>query len=408
MENVSFSILQSHCTILQECSVKQENRYHILMFSLYFPPQYSGAAKQALLLARQLRGMGHHVEFATVRWPDLAVENIVDGFAVHHLDQGRGVRHRELRLWWNLFRFLYSRRTDFDILHTHGAYYTNCIIGPLSRFFGLKSVAKASLADNDLHGVGRSLAGKIHRAFLRKIHACVATSRDLEREFLMSGVPRERVIYLPNGVDTERFRPAALGERNELRRKLGLPIGSPVALTVGVFDKRKNIGWLMEQWAQNNGFGTGSLLLAVGPRAREDINGSHLGDLHGLAARFPSVLKIQDHVENIELYYRMADLFILPSRGEGLPNVLLEAMACSLPCVASAVSGTQELMLHGETGWTFKLNDVHSLASAITKAATNQNPLLGLNGRKLIEERYSIKSVANKYAHLYSELLRAE
>ena len=146
--------------MLQERVAKQEKKYRILMFSLYFPPQYSGAAKQALSLARQLRAMGHYVEFATVRWPNDAAENIVDSFVVHRLDQGQGIKHRELRLWWNLFRFLYSRKGEFDILHSHGAYYTNCIVGPLSRFFGLKSVAKASLADNDLHGVAKSLCRK--------------------------------------------------------------------------------------------------------------------------------------------------------------------------------------------------------------------------------------------------------
>jgi glycosyltransferase involved in cell wall biosynthesis len=246
------------------------------MFSLYFPPQYSGAAQQALSLARQLRKMGHYIEFATARWPGFPIYDIVDGFRVHHMDQGKGSKHRELRLWLNLFRFLLNHRADFDILHSHGAYYTNCIVGPLSRLFGLKSIVKASLANNDLHEVGKSIAGKIHRTFLRQIHACVATSRDLENEFLMSGVSQNRVIYLPNGVDTKRFRPAACGEKEELRRKLSLPTESQIALTIGVFDHRKNIGWLIEQWGQNNAFGTEMLLLAIGPRAREDANGSYL------------------------------------------------------------------------------------------------------------------------------------
>jgi glycogen(starch) synthase len=105
------------------------------------------------------------------------------------------------------------------------------------------------------------------------------------------------------------------------------------------------------------------------------------------------------------MYYRAADLFILPSRNEGLPNVLLEAMACGLPCVCSTVSGTRELTVHGETGWAFQIDDVKSLASAVEKAATNQNPLIGLNGRKLIENKYSIEAVTYHYERLYQRLL---
>lgn len=375
------------------------------MFSLYFPPQYSGAAKQALSLARQFRKMQHHVEFATVRWPDFAAESKVDGFVVHHLEQGQGTKHRELRLWWNLGRFLFSRRGDFDILHSHGAYYTNCIVGPLSKPFGLRSIAKASLEDDDLHAVGESVAGKIHRAFLKKIDACIATSRALETEFLSSGVSRECVFHLPNGVDTERFRPANQGEQSKLRRELSLPEKSRIALAVGVFDKRKNIGWLMDQWAASNAFGTGSLLLAIGPKAREDTNGSFLAGLHDLASRASTVLRIHEYVEDIERYYRAADFFILPSYSEGMPNVVLEAMASGLPCLATDVSGTRELVIDGKTGWIFEAGSSEALASAIKKAISSSHPDLGLQGREFIQKRYSIEAVAKKYEELYWKLL---
>jgi glycosyltransferase involved in cell wall biosynthesis len=386
-------------------AVKQEKNFRILMFSLYFPPQYSGAAKQAISLARLLREMGHHVEFATVRWPGSAAETTVDGFAVHHLERGQGAKHRELRLWWNLCRFLISRRGDFDILHSHGAYYTNCIIGPLARLFGLKSVAKASLANDDLDGIGKSTAGKIHRTFLKKIDACIAISQDLHKEFLLSGVAPERVSYLPNGVDTGRFHPATHQEKAELRRDLGLPIENRIALSVGVFDSRKNIGWLMEQWAAHNAFGTGSLLLSIGPQSREDPDGSFLAGLHALADRFPSILKIHEYVEEIERYYRAADFFILPSHNEGLPNVMLEAMASGLPCMATPVSGTRELVVEGKTGWFFEPGNSETLSSAVGRAAANHHALLGLQGREMIEEKFSLVAIAKKYEQLYSKLL---
>jgi hypothetical protein len=102
----------------------------VLMYTAYFDPEYSGAALQALTLARELRQRGHHVEFVTNRWPGLAASGVVDGFPVQRLEPGRWRKHREFRLWFNLARYVWRRRHDFDILHSHGAYYTHAFIGP--------------------------------------------------------------------------------------------------------------------------------------------------------------------------------------------------------------------------------------------------------------------------------------
>lgn len=378
--------------------------FSILMFTTYFPPQYSGAAKQAISLAKALRDRGHRVEFATVRWPGLPGWDEYEGFAVHRLEQGEGCRHREFRLWWNLTRFALANRRKFDIIHSHGAYYTNCFVGPLGRLAGWKSLVKASLADDDLHGVDVSLAGRIHGTFLRSLDACVAISRDLEQEFQAAGVREERIHYLPNGVDTDRFRPAGPGEREALRRELGLPVDRPLVLTAGVFDRRKNIGWLMEEWARNGGFGTGGLLLAVGPQAREDGDGSFIASLRGLAERHGEIIRMMGQVNDIERYYRAADVFVLPSQSEGMPNVVLEAMASGVPTVASRVSGTLELVEEGVTGFTFVPGDAHGLGEAIGSALSGgAGPGLAARDRALT--RYSLTALADRYAELYTQLL---
>jgi glycosyltransferase involved in cell wall biosynthesis len=374
------------------------------MYSTYFPPQYSGAAIQALSLAKHLRRRGHRVEFITVRWPGLKEHDEVEGFPVRRIEEGRGRRHRELRLWWNLIRFVLRRRTDFDILHSHGAYYTNSIVGPLARLVGWKSIVKASLAENDLHGLKGSLAGRIHRAFLGKVDAYVAISHDLEKEFHEAGFPSNKVLFLPNGVDTDRFRPASEEGGKVLREAVGLPTDRPVALTIGVFDQRKNIGWLMEQWVKNKAFGTGALLLAVGPQSREDNDGTFIRSLQKLADDNPDLLRLMTYVEDIEHFYRAADMFILPSRSEGMPNVVLEAMASGLPCIATRVSGVRELIDNGRTGYTFIAGDEEKLGELITMALKERRAI-GLGARKFVQMNYSIDSLARRYDELYSGLM---
>ena len=389
-----------------ESPKSEYNALRILMFSTYFPPQYSGAAKQAISLAKHLQKRGHHVEFVTVKWPGLLAKDTFDGFSVHRVEMGRGTRHKEFRLWWNLFKFVHKRRRDFDVFHSHGAYYTNSIVGPLAKVFHWKSLVKASMADNDLFGLKTSLSGHIHHLFLKMVNAYVATSHDLESEFYRAGLPKERVYCIPNGVDTVRFHPIDADEKRSLRATLDLPLERPLTLTVGVFDQRKNIGWLMEQWAKNDAFGTGAVLLAIGPQSREDPDGRFLNSLRKLAAKKSGILRLMDQVEDIERYYQVADLFVLPSTNEGMPNVVLEAMASGLPCVATKVSGTKELVRDGETGYTFEVGDPTSLRQAILRILNNGKDSFGHCGRKMVEEKYSLAGVAECYEVLYQNFVK--
>ncbi len=385
-----------------------QRRARILMYTAYFEPEYSGAALQALTLAQALRERGHHVEFVTNRWPGLTDETVVNGFAVHRLQPGRMRKHREFRLWFNLARYVWRRRRDFDILHSHGAYFTNAFIGPLARLLGLKSLIKASLADDDLRGLSGTLVGKVHRLMLRRIDACVAISQDLMHEFAAGGVPSKRIHHLPNGVDTDRFRRASADQRPLLRAEMGLPTGQPIALYVGVLDQRKNIEWLAEQWVAHDAFGTGALLLAVGPRSRDDPDGKLQARLAELARSHPQRFALHAFHADVLPYYQFADLLVLPSFKEGLPNVVLEAMACSLPSVAARASGSRELIIEGETGFTYAPDNAAELAMAVTRCLSAEGAGMGERARRLAVQRYSISAVADGYKALYAQLLSAD
>ena len=377
----------------------------VLMYTAYFEPEYSGAALQALTLARELRRRGHQIEFVTNRWPGLSDSLVVEGFSVNRLEPGRSRRHREFRLWFNLTRHVWARRRQLDILHSHGAYFTHAFIGPLARITGMKSLVKASLAQDDLQGLSRPIIGKVHRLMLHCIDACVAISRDLVQEFGAGGLNPERIHYLPNGVDTDRFRQAGAEQVCALRSAMGLPADQPIALYVGVLDQRKNILWLAEQWVEQDAFGTGAQLLAVGPQGRDDPNGKLRARLAELARTHPQRFALHDFHPDVTPYYQCADLLVLPSLKEGLPNVVLEAMACSLPCVVARASGSRELIVEGENGFTYVPDDSASLAAAVRRCLSPEGAGMGEKGRCMAEARYSIRAVADQYEALYAQLL---
>jgi phosphatidylinositol alpha-1,6-mannosyltransferase len=376
----------------------------VLMYSAYLDPEYSGAALQALTLARELRSRGHHIEFLTNRWPGLSETAVVDGFAVRRIEPGRLRKHRELRLWFNMARYVWARRRDFDILHSHGAYFTNAFVGPLARVLGLKSLVKASLARDDLLGLSRPTVGRLHGFMLRRIDACVGISKDLVEEFRTGGMSPRNIYPVPNGVNSDRFRLVPTERVPALQTSLGLPTGRPIVLYVGVLDSRKNILWLAEQWVAHDAFGTGALLLAVGPQSRDDPQGALRAKLVELARNHPQHFMLHDFHADVAPYYQCASLLVLPSYKEGMPNVVLEAMACSLPCVAARASGSRELIVEGETGYTYAPDDSASLGAAIQRCLSPAAAGMGEMARRRIEESYSIHAVADRYQALYRKL----
>jgi glycosyltransferase involved in cell wall biosynthesis len=375
------------------------------MYTKYFPPQYSGAAKQAISLSKYLREKGHIIDFVTFRWPGLSAFDTYDGFPVYRLEcKDLHIKKNELLLWWNLFKLI--RHNDYDIVHSHGAYYTNCIMGPMTKLLRKKSLIKATLSNNDLIDVKKNISGWIHYFCLKTIDACVAISPELRDEFCVAGVPLSKVLLLPNGVDTKRFRPSPAPEKKEIKKKYNLPENQPLFLAVGVFDERKNIGWLLKQWVKNEGFGTNGYLLAVGPQSRTDIDGHYIASLKRLAKENNDKIGIMNHIEHIEIIYRAADVFLLPSTSEGLPNVVLEAMASGLPTIGTNVSGSKDLIVEDITGCLFAPNDAVSLNSAIKKLMNLDPKRMGVNSRAIAQNQYSLDWLSEQYEILYEKLIQ--
>jgi len=145
--------------------------------------------------------------------------------------------------------------------------------------------------------------------------------------------------------------------------------------------------------------------LGVGPTSREPYGEDLRRQLDGLAAAHPGLLRIDAHTEDIAPYYRASDCFVFPSSNEGLPNALLEAMACGLPAVASRVSGCNELVRDGETGATFEVDDAVGLAAALGAIRGPAGRRMGEQARALVVRQYSIDRIAARYEQLYECLL---
>ena len=233
-----------------------------------------------------------------------------------------------------------------------------------------------------------------------------STAAAEEAETLL-GIPRTRLRVIENGVDVNRFRPApnvaaargALG-LNPATRLVGM-----VARYSPVKDHRTLLQALHTLRAQAQWPAEAKVLLVGGttfPEARAEVE-------HALAELdLATVVEVRGVTPAIESVYHALDVLVLPSRYEGFPNTVLEAMACGVPAIVSTAANAAGVVTDGETGWVFPTGDVQTLARALEHAlqlpAEERRRLAHLL-RARVEEHYSLQRMVGRYEQLYAELM---
>lgn len=383
------------------------DKIRVCAFSYYFPPHFSGAGLQTLTLAKELSKQGVQYFFVTVDNTGLPRHDTYQGFDVYRIADGPK-KHGELVLWWNLFRTLRPLRKRFDIIHASGSTYRNSAVGIIGKALGKKSLTLVSMAHNDLYPIGRTRVGAAQKFLLNRVDRYVSLSRQISEEIESLPLDHSKAVEISQGVDTERFSSVDAADRGRLRKQLDLP-ERPIALFAGVFDSRKNVEWLVHTWVKHREQFFGWCLLLIGPTSRDRREAGLRERLQALVRReeLAQDILFRDFAPSPEDYYRTADLFILPSLNEGLPNVVLEAMSCGLPCVVTRISGTTDIIDHGATGMLFDVNDERSFIDAMTPLLGNADRRrnMGSQASAQIHSRLSSKRSAERYLRLYQTML---
>ena len=214
------------------------------------------------------------------------------------------------------------------------------------------------------------------------------------------GLPRNKVIVIPYGVNLKQF---SVGRDPKLKAKLGIPKASPVLGTVARLHSQKGHRYLIE---------AAKSIVKDFPKVRFVLVGD--GDLRREleeqvgAADLTGNFIFLGFREDVRELLKMFDIFVLPSLYEGLPNVVLEAMATGLPVVATSVDGTPELIVNGKTGYLVAAKQPQPLAAKI-KALLSDTKLaqqFGRQGRKRVEENFSLEKQVNDFQDLYEKYTR--
>jgi len=234
-----------------------------------------------------------------------------------------------------------------------------------------------------------------------------AVMRDGLREL---GVTTE-VRVIPNGVDTDRFHPPATdADHLRIRRKLGIPLEANVALFLGPIVHRKGIDLLLEAWRTLAARWPDLHLVLAGPRL--NLASPTKANFDDLIMALVKASDAEDRVhftgmvEEPEAYMRAADLFVFPSRREGMPNVVPEAMATGLPVIMTPFQGLpSEFGLAGQHYLLTKF-DAGDLAGQINRllADSDLRRTMGAAAREWVQRRLDVSASIRRYASLYGEL----
>ena len=232
----------------------------------------------------------------------------------------------------------------------------------------------------------------------------VACSRWLCSEARRSALLKEqRIVSIPNPIDTRIFHPI---DKVEARKQLQLPEDKQIILFVSqkVTDPRKGMDYLIESLNR---------LLADDPSLRERAVVAILGgQAEEIAERLPMEaypLGYVSETKRIVAIYSAVDLFVTPSLSDNLPNTIMEAMACGVPCVGFKVGGIPEMIDHLKNGYVASYCDAADFANGIrwVLAGADWNELSAACLRK-VHTCYSLTSVSLRYTELYSQALASK
>jgi len=294
-----------------------------------------------------------------------------------------------------------------DLVHAHGHVYMSSymagmvakkykkpfIVTQHNTFIDYQSLLNMVEHLNDLI-IGKSV--------LKHANRIITVSKETMKYVLKLGADKSKTSVIYNGVDIDTFRPT---NKKENRKKLGLP-------------KNRKIIFSVRRLVYKNGLDT---LIESVPLVAQN----HPDVLFVVAGKGPSRKLIEDRIKELKIddnitlagfvldallpaYYSAADYFILPSAsGEGLPLVLLEAMACGLPVIATTVGGTPEIIKHMKNGVLVPPRNPEAMAETMSKILSEERlgPTIGEEARRIVEDRFTWEENLRQLQEIYQKFV---
>lgn len=363
-------------------------------------PHVGGAERQLKALAPLLAAEDVDIHILTRRYTGMEPYELIDGVPVHRLP----IPGPKLlaSLSYTLSGLPLIKRLNPDLIHAHGLLSPALMATFAKRLLGIPVLAKVLRG-----GVLGDLARLKQKAFTRwriaqlkkYIDAFIVISDEIGAELEAVGIPAQRHVNIPNGVNTERFAPLSPKDRKALRVEMGID-ERPVVIYTGRLVAEKRVDHLVDIWPAVRREFPQAILMILGRGEQRTA----------LQQGSPPGVRFLGLVDDVLPYLQVADVFVLPSATEGLSNSLLEAMAVGLPVVATRVGGGPDVIDQGRSGYLIPPDDVPALRSAVLELLRDGQlrRMLGERARQRMVADYSLHVVAKRLKALYTRLVGTE
>jgi len=313
-----------------------------------------------------------------------------------------GVQTRILDRWISRELTRVRREFPFDLIHAHQLFPAGYVATRMARRFNVPAIVSAVGSDVHTHPQRHPGIRQRTRSAISESAEITAVSQGLAEQMKELAVARTSIRVIYNGVDTQQFVP--MEDQAQVRQKLGLPIKGVGICTVCRLVRAKGIPELLNVFESLSSHFPEAWLSLVGDgplRAyvEEQVSrGPLAGKVHLAGAK--------SHMEVAE-WINASDVFVLASHAEGLPNVVLEAMACARPVVATDVGGVSEALTDGETGILVPSQDEVALMTALSSLLTSEvlRRRMGEAGRHRVLTSFSWERNGREVLQLYREVM---
>ncbi len=346
----------------------------------------------------------------------------VDGIAVHRLPPAGYPRLGKYLMLGSSFWRLIRMRREYDVIYVCGIRTLGLVAVLAARLLGKGCVLRAESRGEVSGGfIWEKTDGRknkllkalfigpilLRNLILKQADAFMSIAEVIREEYEACGIPLQKIVSIPNGINVARFCPVSSEGKATLRLKLGLPAGHLFAYT-GKLNRGKGLEFLTRVWKNWIPQHPDCRLLLIGSGAMQFLSCEE--ELRAFVAnnKMESAVIFAGNVSNVHDYLQAADFFVFPSESEALPLALLEALATGLPTVASDIGGCRDIITDGRNGRLAPPNDEPAWIAGMKTLVSDPSVATewGRAGRETVLKTFSITHVAEEHLKLFRAVSR--
>ena len=377
--------------------VFSDNEKKVLFFINYVPPDYGGGYLRAFRQAKRLNKLGRLSSIITLTKSEKFTDEELSRDDILFLNS-------KFLLFLDLFIFLYKRKNEISTIYIVSPQWYTLICSLYAKFFSIKILIGVTLKGVDSPvSKGKNWFLQLYYR-IKQLQFYLADSILVNSPALMEEIKNNKRLYrktvlLPNPVDLDVYKPIQnCLDKKVIREKLNLPLEKKIVLFVGAVSFRKGVDRFYRYLDQLVEMAD-VILVICGNRSYPESNLI----LNNLFEKFndnqTKRVYFREEVYNVYEYMQVCDLFMFPSLNEGLPNVLLEAMACQIPILSNRLEGITDYLLPNE----FLVDDdIDEYVNKSLSILSNKKPfesILFYNFSKINNE-FSTKKIDDMFLHL--------